>query len=315
MAFLRRLWLFVAVGMLVISPPARADDATTIHVLAVPIDLYAQAYYAQDLGLFKAAGLDVEVTTLANGGVTATALAGGSGDIAVSNPVQIATAVSRGVPLTVIAGAGMYTTRAPSTAICVTKESPLHTARDLEGKTIAVAALNDQSTIALKKWLTENGADYKKVKMIELGYPEMIAALPAGRIDAAMLAEPWQTTARNGGDRLYAKPFDSIAPEFNIGVWATTRSWAQAHPDLVKRFAGAIYAAAKWANTHHDESALILAKYAKADPKVIGGMIRVVHSTDLEVGHIQPALDAAFQFQQLDKHMNASELIWAPGGK
>jgi NitT/TauT family transport system substrate-binding protein len=315
MPWVQRLAFLIACGMLALSLPARADDANTVHVLAVPIDLYAQAYYAQDLGFFKAAGLDVEITTLANGGVTATALAGGSGDVGVSNTVQIATAVAKGVPLTVIAGAGMYSTRAPSTAICVTNASPLHTARDLEGKTIAVAALNDQSTIALKKWMTDNGADYKKVRMIELGYPEMIAALPAGRIDAAMLAEPWQTTARNGGDRLYAKPFDSIAPEFNIGVWATTRTWAQAHPDLVKRFAGAIYTAAKWANSHHDESALILAKYAKADPKVIGGMIRVIHSTSLEPGHIQPALDAAFQFQQLDKHMNASELIWAPGSK
>jgi NitT/TauT family transport system substrate-binding protein len=315
MPFLRRLLLLAVVGMVSAALPAQAEDTGTIHVLAVPIDLYAQAYYAQDLGLFKAAGLDVEITTLANGGVTATALAGGSGDIGVSNTVQIATAIAKGLPLTVIAGAGMYTTKAPSTAICVTKASPLRTARDLEGKTLAVAALNDQSTVALKKWMTDNGADYKKVRMIELGYPEMIAALPAGRIDAAMLAEPWQTTARNGDDRLYAKPFDSIAPEFNIGVWATTRGWAQAHPDAVKRFAGAIYAAAKWANAHHDESALILAKYAKADPKVIGGMIRVVHSTGLEAAHIQPALDAAYQFQQLDKKMNASDLIWAPGGK
>jgi len=287
-----------------------ADDPNAIHVLAVPIDLYAGAYYAQDLGLFRAAGLNVDITTLANGGVTATALAGGSGDVGVSNTVQIATAIARGLPLTVIAGAGLYSTRAPSTAICVSKASPLHTARDLEGKTLAVAALNDQSTVAMKKWMTDNGADYKKVRMIELGYPEMIAALPAGRVDAAMLAEPWQTTARNGDDRLFAKPFDSIAPEFNIGVWATTRAWAQAHPDLVKRFTTAIYAAAKWANTHHEESALILAKYAKADPKVIGGMIRVLQSTDLPASHVQPALDAAFEFAQMDRHMTAPEIIW-----
>ncbi len=310
---LRRVLLGLAVSMLAAALPARGEDANTIHVLAVPIDLYAQAYYAADMGFFKSAGLDVEITTMANGGVTATALAGGSGDIAVSNTVQIATAVAHGVPLTVIAGGGLYSTGAPSTAVCVTKASPLHSARDLEGKTIAVAAINDQATIALKRWMTQNGADYKKVRMIELGYPEMLAGLTAGRIDAAMLAEPWQTTARNADDRLYAKPLDSIAPEFNIGVWATSRSWAQAHPDLVRRFAAAIYAAAKWANTHHDESALILAKYAKADPKVIGGMIRVVHSTDLQAGHLQPPLDAAFQFQQLDRHMTANELIWDSG--
>jgi ABC-type nitrate/sulfonate/bicarbonate transport system substrate-binding protein len=86
----------------------------------------------------------------------------------------------------------------------------------------------------------------------------------------------------------------------------------QAHPDLARRFAGAIYAAAKWANSHHDASAQILAKYAKADPKMIGGMIRSVQSTDLAVAHIQPPLDAAFEFGQMDKQMTAADLIWDP---
>ena len=312
MRLLWRLLLAVVIALPAAAAPAQADDANAVHVVTVAIDLYAGAYYALDQGFFKAAGLNVDVTTLANGGAAAAALAGGSTDIAATNLVGVATAVAHGVPLTVIAGGGLYSTNAPSTAVCVTKTSPLRTARDLEGKTVGVAALNDQATLALKKWLAANGADYKKVRMIELGYPEMIAGLAAGRIDAAMLAEPWQTTARNGDDKLFAKPFDSIAPEFNIGVYATSRSWAQAHPDLVRRFAGAIYAAAKWANAHHDQSALILAKYAKADPKMIGGMIRSVQSTDLAVGHIQPPLDAAFEFGQLDKQMNAADLIWDP---
>lgn len=306
---MRRALLFAALA-LAVAVPARADDANTIRVLAVANDLYAGAYYAQDEGFFKAAGLDVQITTLANGGAAITALAGGSGDVAVTNLVSVAGAVAKGVPLTVIAGGGLYSTRAPSTAICVTKTSTLRTAHDLEGKTIGVAALNDQATLALKKWLTANGADYKNVRMIELGYPEMIAGLAAGRIDAAMLAEPWQTTARNGGDRLYAKPFDAIAPEFTIGVWTSTRTWADGHADLARRFAGAIYAAAKWANAHHDESALILAKYAKADPKMIGGMIRAIQSTDLAPAHLQPPLDAALEFGQLDKPIAAGDLIW-----
>ncbi len=309
---LLRALLALLIALPAAAPPAQADDANTIHVVTVAIDLYAGAYYAQDQGFFKAAGLDVDVTTLANGGAAAAALAGGSTDIAATNLVGVATAVAHGVPLTVIAGGGLYSTNAPSTAVCVTKASPLRTARDLEGKTVGVAALNDQATLALKKWLAANGADYKKVRMIELGYPEMIAGLGAGRIDAAMLAEPWQTTARNGDERLFAKPFDSIAPEFNIGVYAASKTWAQAHPDLVRRFTGAIYAAAKWANSHHDESAQILAKYAKADPKMIGGMIRSVQSTDLAVAHVQPPLDAAFEFGQMDKQMSAADLIWNP---
>jgi NitT/TauT family transport system substrate-binding protein len=308
-----RLIAVVAFALLTVAPPVRAQTSNKIHVLAVAIDLYAEAYYADAEGFFKQAGLDVEVTTLANGNVVGAALAGGAGDIGVSNLVQIAAAVEHGVPLTVIAGAGMYSSsQAPSTALCVSNSSPLKTAKDLEGKTIAVAAVNDQTSVALRKWLTDNGADYTKIKLIEMGYPEMIAALSANRIDAAMLAEPFQTAARKGDARLFAKPFDAISPEFNIGVWATTRPWAQAHPDLVKKFVTAIYQAANWANTHHAESAQILAKVAKADPDRMSGMIRALQSTDLRTSHIQPPLDVAYQFHLINKKITAADLIWDP---
>jgi NitT/TauT family transport system substrate-binding protein len=307
-----RLIALLTFVLLAFAPPVRAEGPNTIHVLAVAIDLYSGAYYAQAEGFFKRAGLDVEITTLANGNVVGTALAGGTGDIGVSNLVQIAAATEHGVPLTVIAGAGMYSTRAASTALCVSKSSPIKTAKDLEGKTIAVAALNDQTSVALRKWLTEHGADYTKVHYIEMGYPEMIASLSARRIDAAMLAEPFQTAARSGDARLFAKPFDSIAPEFNIGVWATTRTWAKAHPDLVKKFAAAIYATAQWANTHHAETAQILAKTAKADPKMMNGMIRAIQSTNLTVAHLQPPLDFAYQFHLLSQKIDAADLIWDP---
>ena len=45
---------------------------------------------------------------------------------------------------------------------------------------------------------------------------------------------------------------------------------------------------------------------------MIGGMIRSVQSTDLAVAHIQPPLDAAFEFGQMDKQMTAADLIWDP---
>lgn len=307
-----RLAILLALLLAAVAPPVRAAGPNTIHVLEVAIDLYAGAYYAQAEGFFKRAGLDVDIKTLPNGNVVGTALAGGSGDIGISNVLQVADAYERGVPLTVIAGAGMYSTRAASTALCVNKSSPFKTAKDLEGKTIAVAALNDQTAVALRKWLTENGADYSKIHTIEMGYPAMIAALSAGRIDGAMLAEPFQTAARKGDARLFAKPFDAIAPEFNIGVWVTTRAWAKAHPDLAKKFADAIYATARWANTHHAESAQVLAKTAKADPEKMNGMIRALQSTDLTVAHLQPPLDAAYQFHLLSKKVDAADLIWNP---
>lgn len=307
-----RLLLSLAVVLSAATVPVRADGPNAIHVLSTAVDIYSGAYYADAEGFFKREGLDAEITTLANGGAVGTAIAGGSGDVGVANLVSVATAIAHGVPLTIVAGAGLYSTQAAPTAVYVAKSSPLKTGADLEGKTVGVASLNDLATVALRKWINDHGGDYKKVKMIEMGYPEMIAGLAAGRIDAANLTEPFQTAARNGDARLFAKPFDAIAPEFNIGVWITTRTWAQAHPDLVKKFVAAIYAGAKWTNAHQDQSALILAKVAKADPKLMTGITRSIQSTDLTVAHVQPALDIAYQFGLVDKKLNAADLFWNP---
>lgn len=159
-------------GLGLFALPIRVDaqSSQAIRIAEIAIDLYAEAYYAQDLGLFKKAGLTVEITTFANGGTASTAVAAGAADVGVSNPVAIANAFTHGVPLTILAGAGLYSTNAASTALCVAKNSPLRTAKDAEGKTIALSALGDQAQIGVQEWLQKNGADPAKVKFVEVPF-------------------------------------------------------------------------------------------------------------------------------------------------
>jgi NitT/TauT family transport system substrate-binding protein len=297
-----------ALAALALPLPARAQSSA-VRVAEIAIDLYAEAYYAQDLGTFKKAGLAVDIGTFANGGTASTAVAGGAADVGVSNPVAIANAYTHGVPLTVLAGAGLYSSDAAPTALCVAKTSPLRTAKDVEGKTIALSALGDQAQIGVEEWLQKNGADPAKVKFVEVPFPEMGNALQQGRIDVAMIPEPALTIAQKTTARLFAKPFDAIAPRFLIGVWFTTTAWAQKNPDLAKRFVGAIYEAGRWANAHHDESAAILARYSKIDPATLHEMTRAVYATSLTPQMIQPPLDAAAKYGLISRPVTASELI------
>jgi hypothetical protein len=45
--------------------PAVAADPVNINIVLIPSESAAQAYYAQDLGYFKAAGLNVTLTSMA----------------------------------------------------------------------------------------------------------------------------------------------------------------------------------------------------------------------------------------------------------
>lgn len=297
-----------ALGLPVAAP---AQSLPTVKVAGLSIDLYAEGYYAQELGLFKKAGLNVDLQTFTNGGTATQAVTAGACDLGVANTVSVANVTLRGLPLSIVAGGGLYSSSAASTALCVAAASPLHTAKDVEGKTIALAALGDQAQAGIEAWLEKGGADSAKVKFVEVFFAEMGAALQQGRVDVAMIPEPALTiaTTTGGPARLFAKPFDAIAPLFLIGVWFGRSEWIKKNPDLAKRFASAIYESAKWANVHHEESATILAGVSKIDPSTVRRMTRAVYAETLTPQMLQPPLDTAYKYKLMTKPVKADDLI------
>lgn len=296
-----------ALALIVLSlAGARAQTLPTIRIATVPIDLGAEALYANDMGFFAKAGLRVELSVLNAGAVVAAAVSGGSDDIGQSNIVALASAHASGLPFVIIAPAGYYTSKAPTTALIEAAGSPIRTAKDLNGKTIA-STLKDLNWVGIESWLTEGGADVASVKFVEVPLPAVCAAITAGRADAGILSEPYLTFALENGCRVLAPTHDAIAKTFLVGAWFATSSWAQAHPDEVRRFRAVIAETATWANAHHDESAKILEKYTKlATPP---GMRRVPFAQTAEASQIQPVIDAAAKYGVLKSSFPAAELL------
>jgi ABC-type nitrate/sulfonate/bicarbonate transport system substrate-binding protein len=92
-----------------LAPAVARAASTSLRVGAAPTDATAQHFYAQDLGTFKAAGLDVEISELRNIGALSAALIGGSLDVIAGSIVPIAEAHARGIDLRVIAPGNVYT--------------------------------------------------------------------------------------------------------------------------------------------------------------------------------------------------------------
>jgi ABC-type nitrate/sulfonate/bicarbonate transport system substrate-binding protein len=86
--------------------------------------------------------------------------------------------------------------------------------------------------------------------------------------------------------------------------------WLGANRDLAKRFLKGMYDAQRWANTHHDESAAILAKYAKLDPSRTSAMTRARYATSLDAARVQPVLDVAYKWKQLARPVSAKEITF-----
>lgn len=290
---------------------APAADLPVVRVVLVPAEGDADMYYAKDGGFFKDAGLDVQLETIAAGQNIVVAVAGRSYDVGVSTTVAVALARQRGVPIRVISGGNLHLTGAPTDMLMVAHGSPLRTARDLDGKTIGVTGLGNVPYLATQTWLRKNGADPATIKFVEIPYPAMTAALAAGRIDAAMMAEPYVTLSKPNA-RAFANAYDAISTRFMVSEWFASEAWLAEHPDVARRFIAALHQAHDWANAHPKETGEILVRYTKIDPAVVPRMVRATFVSAPDPQLLQPVLDSALGAGMLPRPMTATELIW-PG--
>jgi ABC-type nitrate/sulfonate/bicarbonate transport system substrate-binding protein len=304
----RALTILAAAPATLLPAPASAQ-ASAVRIGSTPSDSFAQPYFAADQGYFTRAGLTATISNFTAGGPIVQACAAGAIDVGIADSIAIANAVHGGVPFALFAGSAFYSSSAPTTLLCVTKTSPLRTAKDIEGQTVAVANISSISTVAVKAWLEASGADLAKIKIFELPQAEMAAALVRGTVAAAFLNETFFTSERERL-RVFSAPYDAVGKQFMISGWFATRDWLTRSADLAKRLTQAIYESSRWANGHHDQTAAILAKYSGMDVARIREIHRVNFATGLEPRMFQPVLDVATKYKLIEGKVSAADLIF-----
>jgi ABC-type nitrate/sulfonate/bicarbonate transport system substrate-binding protein len=287
--------------------PIRAVAADAIRVIGLPIDTGLEVQYAQAAGLVEQSGLSLQVQTMYAGAAVQAAIAGGAADIGLTNVSSLATAREKGLPLVMVAPAGLYTSKEPSSVLMVATDSPLRTARDLNGKIVAVNGLKSISQLGPQIWIDKNGGDSTTVHFIDMPFAEMPQALATHRIDAALVAEPQATTAKKEA-RVFAPVYDAIGPRFLITAWFSTTSWVAANTDLARKFAAMIYRTAAWSNAHHQQTADVLIGVTKLDPAIVRAMPRVVFAESGDPSSLKPHLDAALKYGLITKPVTGEDL-------
>jgi len=290
------------------AAPAYAQETTPVRIGFVLGDTYSQAIYGQQAGIFAKAGIDAQLTVLANAGAVAAAVAGGSLDVATGDIVSLSNAINHGVSVTLLAGGALYSSNAPTTLLCVDAASAIRSAKELEGKSIAVITLVGLGTASTKAWLAQNGADPTKISFLELPTSSMQPALDRGAVAAAVIGEPGLTSVRDK-IRVIGKPYDAIAKSFLISEWFTTPDWLAHNPALAKRVVAAIYDTARWANAHQEQTLPMLAAYLKLDPQNLHGTTRAVYATRLAASDIQPVIDVAVKYHAVERSLKAEDYI------
>lgn len=288
---------------------SKADEAA-IKVVTTPNETAAEPYFAQDMGFFKNAGLNIEVMSSPNGAAIAAAVASGAVQIGNSSVSSLAQAHVKHIPFVIIAPGGLYSAHAPSAILFLPRLSSIKNGKNLDGKTIGINNLRGVPQYGTQAWIDAHGGDSKTVQFIEMSAPDIIAALQQNRIDAGLVPEPYVTAARAAVLPL-AAVFDAVAPSFMINVHFATLDWTKSNIDIVHRFRDCIKKTASWANKNSDQSGRILMRYSKLRPVTLHTMQRTIFAEEVNAAEIQPLIDLTAKYGGMPA-FPASEFIYRP---
>ncbi len=311
---MKRSAALLALGGAVALPHrARAQSLTKIRCAQPPGTASAIIVYAQNSGIFKKYGLDVEIVKMNSGAAIIAALAGGSVDVGNGSTFSVVTAYAHGIPMQIVAGGPVYQPSAtvPYGMILVGKNSPLKTAADLNGKTFGLSvAKGDLNSVTSQAWVEQHGGDWSTVKVLELPQDTMVAAIDAGRIDAFTIQSPGTAIALSSGKlRTFGRPYDAVGRQFSIAAWYALSKWSTDNPQTARAFAQAVGESSRYANSHGPQIMPVMAQFAGVDTSVLEAAARAPFTDRADPPDFQAIIDLEVKYKVIDHGFDAKDFI------
>ena len=238
----------LSAALSIAAPAASAQTAplnprVALKVGAIGAVSDAGIFIAQEKGYFNDEGLDVEIVGFKAAPQILPAIA--TGEVQVSGSAvtpALFNAFARGIVMKLVADKGQVAQGFGFAAIVIRSDlaGTVRDFKDLKGRKFAVMGKGVSSTTQLGKALELGGIEPNEVELIELGLPEMVAALGNKAIDGATLLEPFITfaTARNVGIRW--KGMEDFLPfTGQNGVIIYSQKFGQEQPEAAKRWMAA----------------------------------------------------------------------------
>jgi len=295
------------------TPPAKSapgqKDKVAASVIAI-VDV-APIYLGKQKGFFDQQNIDLTLSTSQGGAAIVPAVVSGQVQIGFSNMTSLLLAASKGLPVKVVCNGVASTGVADKdySAVLVKAGSPVHTAADLAGKTVAVNTLKNIGDTTVRASVRKAGGDPKAVRFVELAFPDMVAALQAGRVDAIWEVEPFVTAALGTGARMVAANYVDTAPNLTVATYFASVALTKANPDLVKRFVAAMNQSLQYADAHPDEVRQALGTYTKITPDVAAKLILPKWPTGINRQSVQTLADLAVGDGLMDKAPDLNALL------
>ena len=269
-------------------------------------------FLALERGFFKDSGLDINITAMVGGAAIAPALASGALNVGWSNVVSVYQAHLERFDYRFVAN-GAINKRATNDVFGfqVAEDSPIKSAKDLNGKTIASNTLNNIIHASGQHWIDSNGGDSSKVKWVEVPFPQMEPALVSKHIDAFIAVEPFVTVPAkvNKKTKVLGYPLGGIAPRLLIASYFCSAAWIQKNGATVKAFIAALNRGIDAHNANPEEAKANVAKHTGLKPDFLKLMALPAFEKRILESDLQPMIDVAFRYKLIGRKFAPREVI------
>ncbi|HLI26889.1 MAG TPA: ABC transporter substrate-binding protein [Chloroflexota bacterium] len=234
------------------SPPASGPPAAR-EALRIPYSAISLSslphWLAYDAGYYAEEGLDVTLEYISSSTTLAPALLSGEIPVAYAGQEIVIASGVRGGDLVII-GAGLE-----RPLFWLSVQGSERTPEELRGKRIGVTRFGSSSDVVLRAWLATVGlVPERDVTILQSGgTPEMVSALQAGGLDAAVLSPPAVFQAQRNGAVPIVDLGDLDLPFYQSAL-VTTRRFLSERPETARRVARAF--ARAWPLLHDEAAAL-----------------------------------------------------------
>lgn len=224
-------------------------------------------------GFFADEGIEVRTSLVKDPPAGLAAAQSGQVDIAYSPSVSILTALSRQMPINVVAGADGFGEEQEAasdpesfddTALFSSPDSRIESLEDLAGKTISVPARKAQLEVTVVEALREADVDPESINWVVLDFTSATAALKQGQVDAAALVNPFTSKAKADGAHFLIAPSYNFFGASAVGMWTVGTETFEEKPELIRGFKRAIERSNAYANAHPEEATQAGIDYTKS---------------------------------------------------
>ena len=174
---------------------------------------------------------------------------------------------------------------------------------------MAVNTLNTQGHLTIMQSVEAAGGDPESVEFTEIAFPDQLAQLEQGNIDAAWFPEPFLNQARSQDDIQFIG--DSLRAIDNLYsmVTFTSGAYAEANPEVVDAFRDAVAESTELAMSDEDAFRAAIVDYTGMDAEVVGALNLEYLSADLDRAVLEELSATAHKFGFLDTEPDLDQTI------